>query len=108
MQESVFMRAGVSRVTRYAASAAAERGGRLVSATRSNGIIHTMPFWGEVMAETAGRTGGAGAALRRCESIALQRPLRMFSHAWNATHSAARSGVRFRSRPVSSEIRFSR
>lgn len=52
VQESVFTRAGISRVTRYAASAALERGGRLVSATKSNGIIHTMPFWDEVVEST--------------------------------------------------------
>ncbi len=52
VQESVFTRGGISRVARYAATAAAERGGQLVSATKSNGIIHTMPFWDEVVAET--------------------------------------------------------
>jgi tartrate dehydrogenase/decarboxylase/D-malate dehydrogenase len=46
VQESVFTRRGIARAARYAANAATERGGRLVSATKSNGIIHTMPFWG--------------------------------------------------------------
>ncbi len=53
VQESIFTRAGIRRVARYAAEAAVERGGQLVSATKSNGIIHTMPFWDEVVAETA-------------------------------------------------------
>ena len=52
VQESVFTRRGIARAARYAANAATERGGRLVSATKSNGIIHTMPFWDEVVAET--------------------------------------------------------
>jgi tartrate dehydrogenase/decarboxylase / D-malate dehydrogenase len=52
VQESVFTRRGISRAARYAANIATERGGRLVSATKSNGIIHTMPFWDEVVAET--------------------------------------------------------
>jgi tartrate dehydrogenase/decarboxylase / D-malate dehydrogenase len=52
VQESVFTRRGIARAARYAAKAATERGGRLVSATKSNGIIHTMPFWDEVVAET--------------------------------------------------------
>jgi tartrate dehydrogenase/decarboxylase/D-malate dehydrogenase len=34
---------------RYAFDLAAQRSGRLVSATKSNGIIHTMPFWDEVV-----------------------------------------------------------
>ncbi|AEF41453.1 tartrate dehydrogenase [Hoyosella subflava] len=53
VQETIFTRLGVSRVARYAASLAASRSGRLTSATKSNGIIHTMPFWDEIVAETA-------------------------------------------------------
>lgn len=51
VQETVFTRRGVSRVARYAAQLSAERRGDLTSATKSNGIIHTMPFWDEVVAE---------------------------------------------------------
>ena len=40
---------------RYAAELAQRRSGRLTSATKSNGILHTMPYWDEVVAETAGR-----------------------------------------------------
>ena len=50
VQESVFTRSGVERVARYAAELVRSRSGRLVSATKSNGIIHTMPFWDEVVA----------------------------------------------------------
>jgi tartrate dehydrogenase/decarboxylase/D-malate dehydrogenase len=53
VQETVFTRAGVSRVAQFAVDLAAERSGRLISATKSNGIIHTMPFWDEVVAEVA-------------------------------------------------------
>ena len=52
VQESVFTRNGIARVARYAATAATDRGGKLISATKSNGIIHTMPFWDQVVAET--------------------------------------------------------
>lgn len=52
IQEAVFTRAGIARVTRFAAAQAQRRGGTLVSATKSNGIIHTMPFWDAVVAET--------------------------------------------------------
>ncbi len=53
LQESVFSRTGVERVARYAVDLAQRRSGRLASATKSNGIIHTMPFWDEVVRETA-------------------------------------------------------
>jgi len=51
VQQAVFTRRGVERVTRYAAGLAEQRSGRLASATKSNGIIHTMPFWDEVVRE---------------------------------------------------------
>jgi len=51
-QVAVFTRRGVARVTRYASELARGRRGLLTSATKSNGIIHTMPFWDEVVAET--------------------------------------------------------
>ena len=53
VQESIFTRRGCERVLRYAFDLARTRGGRLVSATKSNGIVHTMPFWDEVTAEVA-------------------------------------------------------
>ena len=56
IQENVFTRAGIERVSRYALKLAASRKGHLVSATKSNGIIHTMPFWDEVVSSSAGET----------------------------------------------------
>ncbi|MFD4669748.1 tartrate dehydrogenase [Lentzea sp. NPDC058450] len=53
VQESVFTRAGVERIAAYAFRLAGERRGHVTSATKSNGIVHTMPFWDEVVAETA-------------------------------------------------------
>ena len=48
VQESVFTRRGVDRVMRYAFELARTRPARhLTSATKSNGIIHTMPYWDE-------------------------------------------------------------
>jgi tartrate dehydrogenase/decarboxylase/D-malate dehydrogenase len=52
VQETIFTRLGVSRAAHFAAALAASRQGRLTSATKSNGIIHTMPFWDEVVEET--------------------------------------------------------
>lgn len=47
-QVSVFTRIGVDRVLRYAFELAQTRPRKkLTSATKSNGIVHTMPFWDE-------------------------------------------------------------
>jgi tartrate dehydrogenase/decarboxylase/D-malate dehydrogenase len=51
VQESVFTRPGVTRVLDYAFDLAAQRKGRLTSATKSNGIVHTMPFWDQLVTE---------------------------------------------------------
>jgi tartrate dehydrogenase/decarboxylase/D-malate dehydrogenase len=53
LQEAVFTRRGVERVARYALELAASRSGRLASATKSNGIVHTMPFWDELVRAVA-------------------------------------------------------
>lgn len=47
IQESVFTRRGCDRVVRYAFELAQRRKRYVTSATKSNGIIHTMPFWDE-------------------------------------------------------------
>jgi tartrate dehydrogenase/decarboxylase/D-malate dehydrogenase len=48
VQESIFTRHGVDRILKYAFDLAQSRKARhLTSATKSNGIIHTMPFWDE-------------------------------------------------------------
>src|ERR1700680_3385200 len=45
VQQTVFTRRGVNRVLRFAFELARKRKKHLTSATKSNGIIHTMPFW---------------------------------------------------------------
>lgn len=47
VQQTVFTRRGVNRILRYAFELARKRKKHLTSATKSNGIIHTMPFWDE-------------------------------------------------------------
>ncbi|HUI18102.1 MAG TPA: tartrate dehydrogenase [Alphaproteobacteria bacterium] len=48
VQETVFSRKGVDRIMRYAFELAKSRPKKhLTSATKSNGIKHTMPFWDE-------------------------------------------------------------
>jgi tartrate dehydrogenase/decarboxylase/D-malate dehydrogenase len=47
VQQTVFTKQGVNRVMRYAFELARKRNKHVTSATKSNGIIHTMPFWDE-------------------------------------------------------------
>ena len=48
MQETVFTRKGVDRILKFAFDLASTRPRKKVtSATKSNGIIHTMPYWDE-------------------------------------------------------------
>jgi tartrate dehydrogenase/decarboxylase / D-malate dehydrogenase len=48
VQQATFTRRGVDRILAYAFDRAASRPRRrITSATKSNGIIHTMPFWDE-------------------------------------------------------------
>ena len=54
VQETVFTRHGVDRILRYAFDLAQSRPRKsLTSATKSNGIIHTMPYWDERVAAVA-------------------------------------------------------
>lgn len=47
MQQSIFTRRGCDRVMRYAFELAKGRKKHVTSATKSNGISHTMPYWDE-------------------------------------------------------------
>ena len=47
VQETVMSRHGVDRILKYAFEKAKQRSGKLTSATKSNGIAITMPYWDE-------------------------------------------------------------
>jgi tartrate dehydrogenase/decarboxylase/D-malate dehydrogenase len=51
-QQSIFTRHGIARAATFAAELALSRKGEVMSATKSNGIIHTMTFWDEVVKDT--------------------------------------------------------
>jgi tartrate dehydrogenase/decarboxylase / D-malate dehydrogenase len=53
VQQTIFTRRGVTRVLRYAFELARRSKKHLTSATKSNGIIYTMPFWDECFRELA-------------------------------------------------------
>ena len=53
-QQSVFTRRGVDRVVKYAYELAQSRDAKhLTSATKSNGIIHSMPYWDQRVTKMA-------------------------------------------------------
>jgi tartrate dehydrogenase/decarboxylase/D-malate dehydrogenase len=58
VQQATFTRRGTDRVMEYAFALAETRTQRVCSATKSNGIIHTMPFWDERFADRAARHPG--------------------------------------------------
>src|SRR5215467_532977 len=53
VQQTIFTRRGVERILRYAFELARHSKKHLTSATKSNGIIFTMPFWDECFRELA-------------------------------------------------------
>lgn len=51
MQNAIFTRKATERVMRYAFELAKHSRGHVTSATKSNGLTYSMPFWDEVFAE---------------------------------------------------------
>jgi tartrate dehydrogenase/decarboxylase/D-malate dehydrogenase len=76
VQETVFTRAGIARVGEFAARLAESRRGLLTSATKSNGIVHTMPFWDEVIAETLAAHPGVSVRSVLVDALAAELVLR--------------------------------
>lgn len=72
VQESIFTRRGVERIVRYAYEAAKERSGRLVGATKSNGISITMPFFDEIFREIGSEYPGVEASLMHADALAAR------------------------------------
>ncbi|MBO1511165.1 tartrate dehydrogenase [Metabacillus bambusae] len=53
IQNNIFSRKGTERAMHYAFDLAAKRNKHVTSATKSNGIVHSMPFWDEVFKDVA-------------------------------------------------------
>ncbi|MBI3826651.1 MAG: tartrate dehydrogenase [Candidatus Rokubacteria bacterium] len=62
VQQAVFTRKGCDRVMRYAFERARQRRQHVTSATKSNGIIHSMPYWDERFAAVAKEYPGVKTA----------------------------------------------
>lgn len=78
VQNDIFTRIGIERITNYACEKAAARRGHLTSATKSNGIIHTMPFWDEVVAEVTAHFPSLTVDKRLIDALAAELVLRPF------------------------------
>jgi tartrate dehydrogenase/decarboxylase / D-malate dehydrogenase len=52
IQNAVFTKKGTERAMKYAFELARKRRGHVTSATKSNGLFHSMPFWDDVFNET--------------------------------------------------------
>ena len=76
VQEAVFTRPGVTRVVDYAFELAATRRGHVTSATKSNGIVHTMPFWDEIVRERASRHPDVAWRQEHIDALAAKLVLR--------------------------------
>jgi tartrate dehydrogenase/decarboxylase/D-malate dehydrogenase len=72
IQQSVFTRRGVDRVIRFSYELATQRSGLLASATKSNGIIHTMPFWDERFADIGSSYPGVETSQYHIDVLAAQ------------------------------------
>ncbi len=93
----MFTRKGIARAARFAGELATARSGKLTSATKSNGIVHTMPFWDEVVRETL---ADFPAVELRSELIDASRP-RSSSTPPSATTSSSRRTSSETSSPTS-------
>ncbi|WP_327117656.1 tartrate dehydrogenase [Nocardia sp. NBC_01730] len=72
LQESVFTRAGCERIIRYAFDRARERRGDLCSATKSNGLIHSMPYWDSVFDRIAAEYPDVRARQMHVDALAAE------------------------------------
>ncbi|MDA8261329.1 MAG: tartrate dehydrogenase [Actinomycetota bacterium] len=76
MQEAVFTREGCLKVLRYAFETAKRRRGLVTAATKSNGIIYTMPFWDELAREVAADYPSVRLELVHVDALAARLILR--------------------------------
>jgi len=76
LQTSVFTRHGIERAAGFAARLASQRRNLVTSATKSNGIVHTMPFWDEVVAQTVKKVDGVRLESVLVDALAAKLVLR--------------------------------
>lgn len=72
VQDAIFTRRGVERILRYAFELARSRDGRLCAATKSNGIVHSMPFWDQVCHEIQEEYPDVSMSLMHVDALAAK------------------------------------
>lgn len=70
MQTSVFTRKATERAMRYAFELAKQSRGHVTSATKSNGLTYSMPFWDEVFAEVKQDYPDINTAVNHIDALA--------------------------------------
>ncbi|MEV0284898.1 MULTISPECIES: tartrate dehydrogenase [unclassified Kribbella] len=76
VQQAIFTRRGIARIADYALDLSSARRRRLTSATKSNGLVHSMPFWDEVTRERAGLHPGVELVEEHVDALAAKLVLR--------------------------------
>jgi len=69
IQNAVFTRKATERAMHYAFELAKKRRGKVTSATKSNGIVHSMPFWDEVFHDVASKYPGIEIDSRHIDAL---------------------------------------
>lgn len=72
VQEAVFSRRGTERAIEFAVSLARSRKKQVVSATKSNGIIHSMTFWDDVFRDVMARHPDIEGRLMHVDALAAR------------------------------------
>lgn len=70
IQNAIFTRKGTERAMRYAFEMAQTRRQHVTSATKSNGLTYSMPFWDEVFAEVGQEYGDIGQTTNHIDALA--------------------------------------
>lgn len=70
VQNAVFTRKATERAMRYAFELAKTRKNKVTSATKSNGIVHSMPFWDRIFNEVANDYPETEAASNHIDALA--------------------------------------
>lgn len=72
LQEAAFTRHGIERIVRSACRYARGRSGRVVAATKSNGLVHSMPYWDEVTWAVAAEFDDVEVELQHVDALAAR------------------------------------
>ncbi|MGD0231349.1 MAG: tartrate dehydrogenase [Syntrophorhabdales bacterium] len=72
IQQAVFTRHGVQRIMRFAFDEATKRRRHVTSATKSNGIVFTMPYWDEIFRSVAREYPDVRADQYHIDNLAAQ------------------------------------